>query len=42
MRIFTKIDKEVNSFLIILRVTNKSGISFNTAREPSTASSHIL
>ena len=34
--------KLVYSFLIILLVTNLSGISFNAAKESSTALSHIL
>ena len=46
-RIFIKVEyissayKAVKRFLIILLLTNQSGISFNVARESSTASSHI-
>ena len=40
--IFSSAYKAVNSFLIILLVTNQSGISYNDARESSTTSSHIF
>ena len=38
---FSSAYKAVNSFLIILLVTNQSGTNFNVARQSSTALSHI-